>query len=674
MQAQRSRARREIMLALALLAFATVTRLLLGDPQVDPAIAAAEGGPQLTTPHPQPPGSGMSLAAANAFGERGIPCYATPARGSRHLRVFYTNVTGSPDRSAELRGQIRADIAATDGTVDASAGRTGGIRHLRLDTGADCVLRVEQVSLPRTMNPTEIRQHLVGLGALRGDEKAIVYADWTAPSNICGWSEVYSDDQPGPSNINNRGSTAAVTFTACVSRGTTGHEVMHTLGGVQHSAPNSTGGFHCTDEYDRMCYPDGRNNSMTYPCAAPDNNQLFDCNGDDFFSVTPTPGSYLATHWNVANSEYWERSDPARWDTGGAPAAASQPTTVQPISPLPQPATPPPPRPTTLGGFDDDPATTGRVDRADPVQAAVAVSEMRFAAVGTSGRRARHAVLSRNDTFPDSLAGASLTSEGPLLLTDPTGLSSTAAAELQRALTKGATVYLLGGEQALSPAVAEAVATAGYRPVRLAGASRVETALAVADEVRRLHPHERRVAAARAFGPSSNPTAAWADAVSGGAVGATGVPILVVPTEGIPASVSAWLAADRPATTILFGGTAALSPVVEAAVPNPQRVSGADRAGTAAAIARALWPAGTSRYVLFHGTRQDGWAFGLAAAGLSADAGAPLLVVDDGVPAATAELLVRCGSAQLDTLLLGAGSVIGDNIRDQVDRLDGATC
>lgn len=676
-----------MLVAVALLVVGTLGRLAGGDaaPSAEPVLAG--DGPQLTTPHPAPPEPDLSVAASGGTTLRGIPCYGPQARGSRHFRVFYGYVAGAPDRLDLHRTALRADLAMTDATINASAGRTGGTRHLRLHTGGDCVLAITSVELPRHMNPIEIRQLLVGRGALQGNEKAIVYAepDPKLPG-VCGWSELYADDRPrGADNYNNRGNTASVIFTSCLSRGTTGHEVMHALGGVQPSAPNGTRNHHCVDEYDRMCYADGDPKPLRYVCPK-DHEQLFDCNGDDFFHTSPPPGSYLATHWNVANSDYWERSDPPGWDTTGvpapkpapkpAPAPAPTPTPTPKPKPTPTPAPTPKPKPVPAApGFSGNPATTGRVDQADPAAAATALSRARFSGSGR-GRTARHAVLSREDAFPDSLAGASLTTDGPLLLTSSAALSPPAASELRRVLAPGATVYLLGGERALSPQVAEAVRRLGFQPVRLAGASRIETALRVADEVRRLHPAERRVAIARAFSPEGDPTAGWADAVTGGAVGAaTGLPIVVVPSEGVPPAVARWLADARPSQTILFGGTVALSDAVQGAVPNPRRIAGADRAGTAAAIATQLWPAsGTPRYVLFNGTRGDGWSFGLAAAGLSADAKAPLLVLGDDVPGATAALLRRCGAPAVETLVVGSSSIVGEQVRQQVDSLDGGAC
>jgi hypothetical protein len=71
--------------------------------------------------------------------------------------------------------------------------------------------------------------------------------------------------------------------------------------------------------------------------------------------------------------------------------------------------------------------------------------------------------------------------------------------------------------------------------------------------------------------------------------------------------------------------------------------------------------------VLIEGYRADGWAFGLAAAGLAADLDAPLLVVGDDLPEATASLLC---STPVDRLAVGDASVINQDVLDAVDALD----
>jgi hypothetical protein len=76
------------------------------------------------------------------------------------------------------------------------------------------------------------------------------------------------------------------------------------LGAVQASAPNATTNGHCDDEYDVMCYVDGPGVTMTIACSNPAHELRLDCNGDDYFNVSPPSGSYLDTHWNVARSSF----------------------------------------------------------------------------------------------------------------------------------------------------------------------------------------------------------------------------------------------------------------------------------------------------------------------------------------------------------------------------------
>lgn len=92
-------------------------------------------------------------------------------------------------------------------------------------------------------------------------------------------------------------------------------------------------------------------------------------------------------------------------------------------------------------------------------------------------------VLARQDEFPDAQVGTPLAVavDGPLLLTEPTALSAPTETEILRLLEPGATVYLLGGERAVSAAVEARLIELGLVPLRLGGPNRFATATVVAD-------------------------------------------------------------------------------------------------------------------------------------------------------------------------------------------------
>ncbi len=327
--------------------------------------------------------------------------------------------------------------------------------------------------------------------------------------------------------------------------------------------------------------------------------------------------------------------------------------------------------------FDGDPATSESLPAGRP-DLTVEISRARF-----DGKTATHAVLTRMDVFSDSLAAAALTAEGPLLGVWSDRLPATVAEELRRVLPGGETVYLLGGVEAISEGVERDVATLGYEVRRLAGATRVETAIAVADQVRALNPDVREVGLARAFGVSGDDSSAWADSVTAGGWAADRhVPILVTDTERMHPAVDEWLREDRPRRTVLFGGHAALSGEVEQAAPQPQRIWGADRSETARRIVERLWnqePSGRRDFVIVNGWADLGWLWGLAAAGASADHDAPILFVSGtDVPEATAGFVSRCGKPEVDLLVSGSSdhprSGVTPAVIRRLDDLDGGAC
>jgi hypothetical protein len=122
------------------------------------------------------------------------------------------------------------------------------------------------------------------------------------------------------------------------------------------------------------------------------------------------------------------------------------------------------------------PAVT-RIAGPDRYATGITLSKSRW-----SAGRAGAVVLARGDLYPDALAGVPLAAKegGPLLLTPPDALDGSVAAEIQRVLPTGGTVYVLGGLGAVSQTVQNTLAKMGYRVVRFGGADRFDTALTVA--------------------------------------------------------------------------------------------------------------------------------------------------------------------------------------------------
>jgi putative cell wall-binding protein len=227
-------------------------------------------------------------------------------------------------------------------------------------------------------------------------------------------------------------------------------------------------------------------------------------------------------------------------------------------------------------------------DRAtDAVRQAVAVSKFVF-----TDSQAAHVVIARRDDFADALAGSSLGfGVGPVLFSGPTGsLPVDTRLELQRVLPDGGRVYLLGGSAALPAGLNAEIEALGYEVVRLAGTTREATAAAVASEI------PARLAT---LGFDSVPAAIvatgrqWPDAVTAGSIGAWfGVPILLTAPDTLSPATRAILEKLGPELLYVVGGTSAVSAAAAAQAGQASgatevvRLAGADRHGTAVAVAR----------------------------------------------------------------------------------------
>ena len=244
-------------------------------------------------------GSNVGPSSADAGA---IACYGDGREGAR-IQVIYAYVAGAPNRYGSVLGDIQTTLDATDGVLARSAATTGGVRHFRFVTNSACSLQVADVQL----TPEEASNFGATIKAL--DDRGYNHADrdylaFVDDTTYCGIASEADDDGPYTDNLDNFGPGYARVDRPCWNPYAPAHELMHTMGAVQLSAPHSTGRYHCTDGADIMCYADHDGVVMTHPCANGD--ALFDCNHDDYFTTTANPTGYLASHWNCADNVFLE--------------------------------------------------------------------------------------------------------------------------------------------------------------------------------------------------------------------------------------------------------------------------------------------------------------------------------------------------------------------------------
>jgi hypothetical protein len=277
---------------------------------------AAPAGVSLDAPTP------AELAARQAE-DQGLPCIGDGISGYR-VQAIYAYPADMASRYASVAPLIRGWASTNvDEIFSASAAESGGTRRVRFVTNGACEVVVDQVALTAAGDDTfsNTISQLRSLGYTRPDRKYMVWMDTPGgrSSIYCGIAQLYLDDSDSITNHNN-GHTSVQGMVSRIDAGCWGstgtpveaHELMHNLGGVQSSAPHSTGrypspaGGHCTDDNDVMCYDDdgGGPAGTTVVCASTAAERRFDCGDDDYFSTSPPAGSYLDTHWNAADSRF----------------------------------------------------------------------------------------------------------------------------------------------------------------------------------------------------------------------------------------------------------------------------------------------------------------------------------------------------------------------------------
>ncbi|MEU0664288.1 RICIN domain-containing protein [Streptomyces lavendulocolor] len=270
----------------------------------------------------RPPSNTDGSRAGSFLGPAGqtVQCDGDGSTGNR-VQVVYVHAPGN-DRYATYAASFRKWAADADLIFSESAKDTGGVRHIRYVTSSDCLPTVLNIELTSSELSEFSAMHraLAERGLDRRDRKYMIFADAQV---YCGIGTFAGDERPAQDNLSNFGPSYGRTDTGCWGGHTAAHELGHNLGAVNNSAPNTSRGAHCTDEWDVMCYSD----SPYYPrmrsiCQDGAYESRLDCNHDDYFHTNPRPGSYLATHWNIADSQFLLRNrgttqpDPTPTPTG----------------------------------------------------------------------------------------------------------------------------------------------------------------------------------------------------------------------------------------------------------------------------------------------------------------------------------------------------------------------
>lgn len=230
-----------------------------------------------------------------------------------HAHAVYAVPRGRPPRTRDQVPQIQFAIEQANTVVFASAAQLGAVVRLKVLCDADGRPHVDVVEFASGASAdsvSSIFQDAAALGLGGPLEKTWIFYDDNVDCGCGGWSVVPGGDEQGPQNPNNWGYTYSVTLMA--EFGTTWalfetalHELTHAMGGVQNSSPNTSGGYHCNDGVDIMCYADGGSRSDYSESACPVGRRQasitmpYDCHHDDYFHPSPPPGSYLEGHWNV---------------------------------------------------------------------------------------------------------------------------------------------------------------------------------------------------------------------------------------------------------------------------------------------------------------------------------------------------------------------------------------
>lgn len=282
--------------------------------------------------------------------------------------------------------------------------------------------------------------------------------------------------------------------------------------------------------------------------------------------------------------------------------------------------------------------------------------------VGTN--KAKTIILGRGDIPADALAGTVLAHKhnAPIMLVRNNAIPPSVEQFLTDNTEAKATIYLLGGESAISLDIEEKLKEKGFDTKRLFGKDRTGTSLAIAQEIGSFS----KVMIATGNDNSS-------DALSASAYAATKqIPIIIQRGTKLAEHTKSFLVETGNTSAIIIGGKGVVDPKIEEELTamniKSTRISGVNRVETSIAINNELPLTGNSVVI------GNGYKFidALAGSVLAAKNGSPILMLDpetNKLPVTYLESM----PVKNEAFFLGGDSIISEDLKEATNKFIGSS-
>nr|WP_148275326.1 InlB B-repeat-containing protein [Desulfosporosinus meridiei] len=307
-------------------------------------------------------------------------------------------------------------------------------------------------------------------------------------------------------------------------------------------------------------------------------------------------------------------------------------------------------------------ASTGvnRLAGLNQVDTALAIAQATFPG------KLNQVVLATADNYPDALAGSVLAYQlnAPILLVGSQEADQEKVMEyLNNSLNLTGEVYILGGTAVVSRDMEAKIQAGGFsRITRLAGIDRYETALKIAEHL----GVKSGTPVILAYGES------YPDALSVSSIAARmQSPIFLVPQDGLSGDIKEAIARIMPSKVYIIGGTAVVSPAVEAQAAELTsldktkivRIGGQDAYETSLAVANYFNESGSSLCLATGNNFPDA----LTGSVYAAKHNAPIILVDSSLSNSFIEYIKTRKLRGMT--LFGGTAVVNTGIEEQLRSL-----